>query len=323
MKSHNPFVATSLFVLLSLAAVSAQAPTVKVSKFRNIKAPGAVETDTYAVNSFGVVAGDYVDSSDVQHGMILNGKSLTAVDRTNCQTAPGLGAIAFFGINNTEGSQGPVVGWCFDTSQSTDVAFIYSSGGFTDITPPGSIATIAEGINDKGQVSGAYLDESDVQHGFFFDGKAYTTLDVPNHTAPNAWSINNKAQIAIFAIDKKSHYDSFIYSAGKFQNVNFKKAPDSIIQTINNTGDRIYTVTDAQGVFHGVFFLSGKGGGFKEFDDPRKGVANTYASGLSDKLEIIGDYTTSTKGPSSPSMQGYSALGCCRGLLPGTVSTRR
>ena len=35
----------------------------------------ATETDSYAVNNTGVIAGDYVDSKGVQHGMILAGKS--------------------------------------------------------------------------------------------------------------------------------------------------------------------------------------------------------------------------------------------------------
>jgi len=303
-------------VVFSFTATFAQAPTVKVYKFSNVNAPGAAETDTYAVNDYGVIAGDYVDSSNVQHGMILNGKSLTSVDRQNCQTSPGAGSIAFFGINNTKGLGVTVVGWCFDTAQNTEVAFTYSNGQFISIDPTGSTATVAQGINDKGEVVGAYIDSGKVQHGFLFNGKQYTNLDVPNHTSPDAWSINNKGLIAVFALNGKSLYDSFLFNGQTYKNVDFKGAVNSFIHTIDNYGDRIYTVTDSSGTSHGVFFLAGKGGGYRKFDDPTKGVLDTYATGLSDKLEIIGNYTTSSRGPQAQASQGYEAYGCCRGLPP-------
>ena len=41
----------------------------------------ATETDSYAVNNSGVIAGDYIDSAGVQHAFTLAGKKLTTVDR--------------------------------------------------------------------------------------------------------------------------------------------------------------------------------------------------------------------------------------------------
>jgi len=307
-------------LVFSFTATSAQAPTVKVYKFNNVNAPGAAETDTYAVNDYGVIAGDYVDSSGVQHGMILNRKTLTSVDRQNCQTKPGAGSIAFFGINNTKGSEVTVVGWCFDTAQNTKVAFTYSNGEFVAIDPPGSTATVAQGINDKGEVVGAYVDSANIQHGFLFNGKQYTSLDVPNHTSPDAWSINDKGLIAIFAVNSKSLYDSFLFNGKTYTNVNFKGAVNNFIHAIDSDGDRIYSVSDSNGRSHGVFFLAGKG--YYEFNDPSKGALDTYASGLSDKLEIVGNYTKSARGPQPAASQGYEAYGCCRGLTPHDDGSR-
>jgi len=301
-----------LLAVISLGFITtiAQAPMVSVSKFRNVNAPGAIETDTYAVNSSGVIAGDYVDHNNVQHGMILNGKNLASVDRANCQTTPGAGAIAFFGINNASAAQVTVVGWCFDTVQNTDVAFTYSNGNFVTIAPPGATSTIAQGINDNGDVTGAYIDSGKVQHGFLFNGSTYTTLDVPEHTSPDAWSINDKGLIAIFAVNSGSHYDSFLFNGKTYKNVDFKGATDSMIHTIDNSSDRIYTVLDSSGNSHGVFYLAGSGGGFVEFDFP--GAKETQASGLSENLKIVGNYQKTSPNPATTGSQGWEGLGCCR-----------
>jgi probable HAF family extracellular repeat protein len=297
-------------LFFSIITTFAQAPTVSVSKFNNVNAPGAIETDAYAVNSFKVIAGDYVDQNNVQHGMLLNGKTLTSVDRSGCQSTPGPGSIAFFGINNAKGPAVTVVGWCFDTNQKTDVAFLYSNGAFTAIQPPSSISTIAQGLNDKGEVVGAFLDTRNVQHAFLFTGTQYITLDVPNHTVPNAWSINSNGRISIFALNTKSLYDSFLFNGKSYTKVNVKGAVNNFIHAIDDSGDRVYTITDSNGDYHGVFFLAGPGSGFAEFEFPD--ATETQAFGLSDKLEIVGDYQKSADHSESSSSKGYSALGCCR-----------
>ena len=41
------------------------------------------------------------------------------------------------------------------------------------------IGTVAQGINDRGQIVGYYYDSGGNQHGFLYNGGTYTTLDVP------------------------------------------------------------------------------------------------------------------------------------------------
>jgi len=289
-----------------------------VSKFRNVKAPGAQETDTYAVNNFGVIAGDYVDGNNVQHGMILNGTQLTTVNFGNCQTAPGPGATALFGLTSKQ----VAVGWCFDTVQQTDVAFEYNHGRITQITFSGAISIQAQGINDLGQVAGAYLDETGSQHGFLLTGAKLTTLDVPNHTTPTAWSINNRGLISIFAVNSSGHYDSFLTTNGRtYTKVNVRipgiAVTDSLIHGLNNptsadSADRIYTYLDSAGQKHGALFVKGK---YYSFNDPKALSGTTRAFGVNDKLEIIGDYApagTARPGTPQPPNQGFAAYGCCR-----------
>jgi probable HAF family extracellular repeat protein len=318
MTSRNFVLGLSAIVLVIISiTITAQEPN-GVSKFRDVKAPGATETDTYAVNNFGVIAGAYVDVHNVQHGMILNKQRLTTVDdpRKTCLTAPGPGAIALFGI----ASKGAAVGWCFDTQLQTYVAFVYNHGKFTLIAPQGAISTQASGINDSGQIVGAYLDKNSQQHGFRLTGGKVTTLDVPNHTAPTAWSINNRGLISIYAVNSSGHVDSFLTTDGRtYKKVNVKiphvVVTDSIIHGLNSPittdpADRVYTYVDSQGARHGAFFIKGV---YYSFDDPNDKSKTTQGFGLNDKLEIIGDYSPSgLDRPATTPKQGFAAYGCCR-----------
>jgi probable HAF family extracellular repeat protein len=304
------------FPMIALMAVAAGEPAGGVSGFKNVDAPGAIETDPYAVNNLGVIAGDYVDSSGVQHGMILKGKTLTTIDRKNCSTTPGATAIAFYGINRT----GTVVGWCLDTVTAVDDAFSFSQGTFTTILPPGATSTQAHGINDKGQIVGTFLDSASMQHGFLLSGGNYTILNVPHDTASDAWSINNKGLITIFALNGSGNYDSFLLTAKKvYRKIDVPGATQNFVTAINSFGDRVYTILDSSNNTHGAFFLNLNGGTYTTFDDP-KGVNTTQAFGLNDKLKIVGRYTPASPAePSGPPMQGYSAIGCCRGIPPDRV----
>jgi len=297
----------AILLTITALALPAAEPANGVSGFKNVNAPGAIETDPYAVNNQTVIAGDYVDSGGVQHGMILRGTTLTTVDRKNCSTTPGGTAIAFYGIN----IKGAVVGWCLDTKTGVNDAFSYSKGKFTTILPPGATSTQAHGINDKGQIVGAYLDSGNVQHGFRLSGKKYTTLDVPGgYTNSDAWGINNTGLITIFALNSSGKYDSFLFDGKTYTIEDVPGAAQSLVAGIDNFGDRIYTVLDPSNNSHGAFFLNVTGGMYFTFNDP-KGKGTTQAFGLNDKLKIVGRYAP-TAGSPGPPYQGYKALGCCK-----------
>jgi hypothetical protein len=113
-----------------------------------VKAPGT-ETDTYAVNNKGVMAGDYVDQNGAQHGMILSGANLTTADRSDCPPTPGANGIAFYGIN----SANVAVGWCTNTN-GVEIGFGYANGKFRDIKIPNATGVQATGVNDSDKVVG-------------------------------------------------------------------------------------------------------------------------------------------------------------------------
>src|SRR6266404_1843769 len=65
-----------------------------------------------------------------------------------------------------------------------------SSYLYTTLDLPGSTLPQALGINDSGQIVGAYT-VGGIGHGFLLNGGVYTTLDHPGSTNTLAYGINN------------------------------------------------------------------------------------------------------------------------------------
>jgi len=280
-----------LLVLTFVAVGIAAAPPLKFT-FKNVKANStAQETDTYAINNSGMIAGDYVDSASVQHPMILVGKKLITADHTGCLNSPGT-APAFYGIN----SAGVASGFCL-TSTDT-IAFTYSmkTKKFTDIKIKGATGVEASGINDSGAIVGTYIDSAGVGHGFLKVGAKVTKLDPPGVVSgvmgPANGFINDKGVITIFGADSNGTLRSFTTAdKGKTYKPFHGKGEGTTgtaIHNINNKGDIVATVFDTAGNRHGILLHGGKQ---FVFDDPQGDGPNaTRADGLNDKLGIVGRY---------------------------------
>jgi hypothetical protein len=279
-----------LAVLMFVAVGIAAAPPLTFT-FSDVHAnKTATETDTYAVNDAGAIAGDYVDAKNVQHAMILAEKKLTTVDHAGCTTTGGFtsGAIAFYGIN----SAGAAAGWCTSTKTGLYEGFVYSGGKFTAVNVPKSNGTQAIGINDKGDVVGLYLDSSNVQHGYVKTGAKYKSIDVTGGTSTQAWGINNSGQIAVFATSSAGGYESFIYNGKTFKKVSDPNAGASgtIARSVNGKGDVAGAYYNSAAQPTGFLLHGGK---YYDVIDP-KGSNNTRPDGVNDTLEIVGRYTPSS-----------------------------
>jgi len=278
----------ALIVLMFVAVGIAAAPPLTFT-FSDVHAnKTATETDTFAVNNAGAIAGDYVDSAGIQHGMILAGKKLTTVNHPNCTTSGGYpAAIAFYGIN----SAGAAAGFCTSTKTSLFTGFVYSAGKFTAINFPKSNGTQAIGINDAGDVVGAYLDSASVQHGFVKKGSKYTSIDVTGDTTPYAWAINNSGQMVVFAINSAGGYDSFVYNGKTFKKIADPKASTTgtIARSLNSKGDVVGAYFNSASDEIGFLFHGGK---YFDVIDP-KASTQTKPDGVNDTLEMVGRYLNS------------------------------
>lgn len=280
----------ALLVLMFVAVGIAAAPPLTFT-FSDVHAnKTAMETDTFAVNNAGMIAGDYVDAKGVQHAMILAGKKLTSVDHKNCVTTGGFaaGAIAFYGINN----MGAAAGWCTSTKTGLFTGFVYAGGKFTAVNFPKSLQTQAIGINDKGDVVGLYLDSASVQHGYVKRGAKYTSIDVSGGTSSEAWGINNSGQITVFAIGSTGGYQSFLYNGKTFKPISDPNAgtTGTIARIVNGKGDVAGAYFDSNSFEVGFLRHGGK---YYDVKDPKANNV-TKPDGLNDSLEIVGRYTSTS-----------------------------
>src|SRR5215831_8027713 len=85
---------------------------------------------------------------------------------------------------------------------------------FTTLDDPlAAFGTTAFGINDAGQIVGAYTDANRHGHGFLYSGGTFTNLDDPLGTFGTfAFGINNAGQIVGYYIDASSNTHGFLYN---------------------------------------------------------------------------------------------------------------
>ncbi len=117
----------------------------------DINDPNAVSTVTAAINNFGGIAGFYTDSSGVTHGFLENHGHFTTVD------APGASATELLGLNDF----GVAVGFDMVNGAQHGVVFNSRTDTFTTLDPPhGHGTTTLNGINDRGDIVGFYVDHA-------------------------------------------------------------------------------------------------------------------------------------------------------------------
>src|SRR5262249_31951089 len=89
-------------------------------------------------------------------------------------------------------NSGRIIGTYADTTFSLQHGFLLSGGVYTTINDPGALITLAQGINDNGQIVGSF----DGEHGFLLSFGVFTTLDHPLATGgTEASGINDAGEI--------------------------------------------------------------------------------------------------------------------------------
>jgi len=162
------------------------------------------------INNNGQVVG-YSTSSSVIHAFLYSNGSMTDLG-----TLGGAKSSFAFGINNL----GEIVGdSSYSSTSSVLNAFLYSSGTMHDLGTPG-ISSVAEAINDNGQVVGAFTVPSGTQHAFLWTSSGgmqdlnSLLTGSPGWTLEVAWSINNNGWIAGYGLNPAGHTDAFLLTPG-------------------------------------------------------------------------------------------------------------
>ena len=238
--------------------------------------PTSVATTAYGVNGAGQIVGGFNDSAPKSRGFWLSGSGGTYGTPAIEATTLGATSTTVYGINTV----GQIVGKFVDaTGRSRGFLLTGSTSGvggtFTAIdypSTPSAVSTTAYGINELGEIVGAYVDGAGNSHGFTLTGITFDSLT-------GAPSLTTAVFIQIDA--------------------STLGATQTWIYGLSNDGEVVGAYAAAGGAFHGlsVLFTTADisdltGATFATIDFP--GAANTWAHGVNDAGQIVGSYDDST-----------------------------
>lgn len=161
---------------------------------------------------------------------------------------------------------------------------------FTTIDFPSSVSTIPNGINDRGEVVGAYTDSSNRTHGFVRIGETFRSIDFPGALLTQARGISPAGDIVgayrVAGEPPVNIHGYLLTRGGEFRRVDFPGHTSTIPQRIGPDGTILgcYHDTDTMGTMFG--FVK-QGDEFTEFDMPASMHNGATPSGKT----IVGLYT--------------------------------
>lgn len=114
---------------------------------------------------------------------------------------------------------------------------------YTAIDYPGASRTLANGINNGGDIVGNYV-AGGVTHGFLLSAGKFTPIDYAGAASTAANGINTQGDIVGSYNDSSSHPHGFLFSKGKFTSLDYPGV-DTTPEGINSAGDIVGMLTPA------------------------------------------------------------------------------
>jgi len=212
-------------------------------------------------------------------------------------TSKGIAYVANFADNTIS---------VFDTSTNLVTATLHARQGPADVLvnttarprilnysflafdPPGSVDTVAIGVNDRAQTVGRFTDGVGVTHGFLrqADG-SFVTIDPPGSVSTLAFSINNLGTIVGRWQAQGGAIHGFTRSpSGLYTTADFPGSFDSEFTDINSQGTSVGAY-DLGDLTTSIAFVDARGM-FTSFEDPAAAPLETAALGINSGNFISG-----------------------------------
>ena len=173
------------------------------------------------------------------------------------------------GINN----RGMIVGTARGGG-SPDRGFLRDPRGrYTTFRFPGARSTLAQKLNDRGQITGYYSNTADDPRedptGFLRDRGRYTRIAVPGALTTTAVGINNRSQVVGQYQDADRRYHGYVWERGRITTIDVPGAAATSLVDINDRGQILGAyaddLTQRPGTFHGFVLDRGR---LRTFDAP-------------------------------------------------------
>jgi hypothetical protein len=235
--------------------------------------PGAALTEHLGLNDQGDFAGAYLDDAGLLHGFVRDrAGQITTLDAPK---ATETGAIK---VNDRR----QVVG-VYEIGDGTCFGFLWEAGTFTPLEYPGAVATLPGGINDRGVISGSYLDTLGAFHGFVRSSSGvYSPVDFPGATLTQGTAIGNGGQLLGLYQGGGTH--AFLRDErGAFATIDVKGAAVTAPLGINGSVQIVGYFAGTDGVAHGYLR---EGAAVTTIDAPRE-VDSTQANDINDAGQIL------------------------------------
>jgi uncharacterized membrane protein len=149
-------------------------------------------------------------------------------------------------------NDGNEVAGYWQNGSGTQFPFTEKGGVFTSLDSmlPENTSAQATGVNDQGQISGFFVDEAGVNHGFLLISGSVTVLDFPASTLTQAFGLNNLNQVVGVYNDSKGNMHGFLYDnvAFQYESVSNSKGVDTTtVNGINDQGQIVGFYVDGSG----------------------------------------------------------------------------
>jgi len=182
-------------------------------------------------------------------------------------------------------------------------AFVDNGGVFTTITAPGATILSANGINDAGQIVGIQR-VGDMFQGFVDNRGTFTTISVPGATfaGTSANGINDAGQI----VEINGKELGFVDNGGTFTTIDVPGALGTVANGINDAGQIVGTYglelkVDGKTVGSTTQGFVDNGGVFTTISvSGATPFTGTWATGINDAGQIVGDYIPSVPAVPEP-----------------------
>jgi uncharacterized membrane protein len=263
--------------------------------------PGAELTAHRGLNDRGQTVGPYIDADGTPHGF-LHTPSHKRDGRFRTIDIPGAQFAVPYDVNN----RGQIVGIYVDEGAApgpdglfppgAQHAFLWDRGKVTIVDPPDTVnAPNAYSINDRGQIVGVRIDPSGNQIGFLHqpDGR-YVTLDPPGAAESKAFGINDRGQVVGPYLDDSAvpgpdglypagSLHGYLWDHGRYKRLDVPGARATVAAGINDRGDVVGEVKDANGRIRGFARLGGR---YRFVDGPGDGNTS-LAVDINDRGDIL------------------------------------
>jgi hypothetical protein len=267
--------------------------------FTQVDGAGALSTELNSINAKGIAAGDYLPASGT--GRIAFTYNTASGQQQMLTINPKYGFYEA-GINRS----GVVVGFA-EGGRNKVLGFDGKANGkkVKLLSVPGTVETLAFGINGSGTVVGSYLDSLGIYHGYVYQSGTYTKFDPPGSAVTAAASITDAGIVYGNYTDDMGERHGFTMSGGSFTIYDYPGAVGSVVVGIGPGGEVVGNWDDGSDAQHGFVVV---GGTYYTIDRP--GASGTTIAAVNDEGSLVGNFTEGQE-------QGFIAQ-CPAGQSPCT-----